>query len=354
MVRGVSTVGGAATEFGRTTDSPDWLLRLATPPPPPPPPNARRSHASSITMLAFGALLAITFVVYVGHAARTGTTAATSGDGPRPADPAPAATGPQPTSTAPPTTTSTSTSTRITPPPQKVTRLGDNPIFTGASLAAVECALPEFGADPAVQLAFYRAAVGCLNRAWLPVLAAAALPAQPPQVAVPTDAYPTPCGNKSATDNANYCEGVIYLPPRYFAEVEDAPTTRISAYLGVLAHEYGHHVQELAGVMDAAWAQRYEAGPGSPAGLEISRRNELGASCFGGMFLASTAGHGSISRELAEQIVRDQGRRGDRPDSGLPSDHGTPDNNGHWYSAGYQHNDTATCNTWLAPAERVA
>src|SRR5215207_5104382 len=354
MVRGVSTVRGAATESGRTTDSPDWLLSLDRPRSPYASPRTappRRSHAPSITMLMFGVLLAITFVGYVGHAARTGTTVAISGDVPRPA-PAPVATAPQATSTA--ASSTTSTTLRVTPQPQKVARLGDNPIFNGAALAAVECALPEFGADPAVQLAFYRAALGCLNRAWLPVLAAAALPAQPPEVAVPTGAYLTPCGSKSATDNANYCEGVIYLPPRYFAEVENVPTTRISVYLGVLAHEYGHHVQELAGVMDAAWAQRYEAGPDSATGLDISRRNELGASCFGGMFLASTAGHGSISQELAEQIIRDQGRRGDLPDSGQPPDHGTPDNNGFWYSAGYQHNNTAACDTWLAPAERIA
>lgn len=301
------------------------------------------STAASVATLVFGVLILAALVGYVWQAARTGRTNA-----------APAPVPVTGSASAPVTPEPSATSTGRTPPrPQKVARLADNPIYAGARLAPTECALPQFDADPAVQLVFYRTALDCLNRAWLPVLAAAGLPAESPDVSVPTEPYTTPCGHKAATDNANYCEGVIYMPPRYFAEVERAPASRLSVYLGVLVHEYGHHVQESAGVMDAAWAQRYEAGLETPAGLELSRRNELGASCFGGMFLAGVAGHGSISRELAETIVRDQGRRGDLPDSGRLPDHGAPHNNGAWYSAGYRSNDTAACNTWLASPDSV-
>lgn len=267
----------------------------------------------------------------------------------------------QPGAPAPPTapmdgrsTSTTSVTTQTPPRPQKVARLGDNPIFAGLGLPAVACTLPRFSPDPAVQTAFYQAAADCLNRAWLPVLAAAGLPADPPELAVPTGPYLTPCGNKSPTDNANYCEGVIYMPPRYFSEVEGVATNGPAVFLGVLAHEYGHHVQELSGVMDAAWAQRYELGLDSPAGLEVSRRNELGATCFGGMFLASLMGQGSITSALLNQVARDQARRGDITGSSLPRDHGSTQNNAAWFTIGLRQNRTSACNTWQAPPNSVA
>ena len=317
-----------------------------------PGPARRRRNAGSIATLLLGVLIVLGFVGYVWQAARTGQTTAAPGDGP-PAEPATTATPSTAGSSAPTATTAHPSTTRVPPLPQKVARLADNPLYGAGRLPEVDCALPRLAPDPPAQLAFHRAAVTCLDRAWLPVLAAAGLPTGTPEVQVPTEAYTTPCGDKSPTENANYCEGVIYMPPRYFAEVEGAEPSRVSVYLGVLAHEYGHHVQELAGVMDAAWAQRYELGVESPGGLEVSRRNELGASCFGGMFLAGSAGRGSISRELADQIVRDQGRRGDLPDSG-PPDHGTPRNNGAWYAEGFHRNDAAACNTWVAAPASVS
>jgi len=253
-----------------------------------------------------------------------------------------------------PVTSAPSTTARIPPRPQKVIKLGDNPVFADLGLPTVGCTLPRLGADVAAQTAFYQAEVDCLNRVWLPVLAAAGLPADRPELAVPTGPYSTPCGNKSPTDNANYCEGVIYMPPRYFSEVERVTANQPAVFLGVLAHEYGHHVQELSGVMDAAWGQRYEVGLGSPTGLEVSRRNELGATCFGGMFLASVAGHGSVTRELLDQVARDQARRGDIPGSGLARDHGTTQNNSAWFTNGVRHNRTSACNTWQAPPQSVA
>ncbi len=233
--------------------------------------------------------------------------------------------------------------------------LGDNPIFrSGLGLRQVDCRLPRFSTDPATQAVFYRAAIGCLDEVWLPTLRAAGLPARPPLLEVPMGPFNTPCGNKPATAAANYCEGTIYMPPRYFSEVEQLPASQPALYLGVLAHEYGHHVQELAGVMDAAWERRYDAGVNSPTGLDISRRNELLATCFGGMFYASSAGRGSITRAMLDAVARDQARRGDYPETGQPRDHGTPSNNGSWFGQGARLNQTFQCNTWEASDASVS
>jgi uncharacterized protein len=322
---------------------------------PPPVPGylpPRRSNTGRIVgiLVVFSLVGLIGLFAVVGVVAHPGSNTAAPSIRAQPNPPAPPSVAPTVSATQAQPTEVTSTTTRIPPRPQKVARLGDNPVFADFQLRAIECPMPRFGADPAVQITFYRAAVDCMNRAWLPVLAAAELPADPPELVVPTGPYVTPCGNKTPIDNANYCEGVIYMPPRYFSEVERVATNGPAVFLGVLAHEYGHHVQELSGVMDAAWAQRYDAGLNSPAGLEVSRRNELGATCFGGMFLASITGQ--VTQALLDQVARDQARRGDMP--GLPKDHGTAQNNGVWFTNGLRHNRTSVCNTWLAPPHTVA
>src|SRR5690606_40087255 len=84
---------------------------------------------------------------------------------------------------------------------------------------------------------------------------------------------------------AYYCEAELFLP---FAGLQlDQYQDNPGVYLALIAHEYGHHVQELAGIMDAAWRQIYQAGEGTPRAQEVSRRKELQAQCFSGLFLGS-------------------------------------------------------------------
>jgi len=234
--------------------------------------------------------------------------------------------------------------------PQPVYLLENNPIHQdGLGVPAVTCHLPPW--DWAQQQVYYEAAVQCMRQAWDPVLSAAGLPTGAPRVFTPTGEHSTPCGNQPATASAYYCRGNIYMPPRYFTEVEGQPTNRPAIYLEVLAHEYGHHVQQLSGIMTAAWDARYEVGPNSEAGLLISRRLELQASCFGGMFFAATVGNG-LDRSLYEQALLDASNRGDQP--GGPRDHGSPRNNGAWFQQGAQKNRTYQCNTWLIEASAVS
>ncbi|SHG37253.1 hypothetical protein SAMN05444320_108190 [Streptoalloteichus hindustanus] len=240
--------------------------------------------------------------------------------------------------------------------PRPVPKLADNPLHNpNLGMAKTNCALPRWGgADPNAQLAYYEAAVGCLARAWDPVLAAAGLPTGPPRVFTPTSPFNSPCGNNNPpTRPAFYCQGNIYMPPLYFSQVERQPVDQPAIYLGVLAHEYGHHVEQLSGVMDAAWRLRYDHGEGSPASLEISRRLELEATCLGGMFFAGVVGNGSVSRATYDTVLRDNYNRGDSPGNGRPRDHGTMRNNGAWFQQGAEKNRTYQCNTWSVGADAV-
>src|SRR5690606_16642398 len=170
----------------------------------------------------------------------------------------------------------TVTPTEGDPPPQKIFKLADHPILQDpdAGLANRACHLPGWRSTPEGAEAFFTAARECLDAAWEPFLRAYNLPFTPPRLHFPASAsFQTQCGtiNVGIATAAYYCEGDLYLPfdGLQTEQYGNAP----GVYLALFAHEYGHHVQELAGIMDAAWERIYAEGQDSPAGQEMSRRS---------------------------------------------------------------------------------
>ncbi|SDC46649.1 neutral zinc metallopeptidase [Actinokineospora iranica] len=221
-----------------------------------------------------------------------------------------------------------------------------NPLLApGAPLAAVDCALPELGTDPGELDAYYRIGIGCLDRAWEPVLTGAGLRFASPRLNI-DDQPRAKCGFTPSEDEATafYCDRdrTIYLPRGRL--LRDAGED--SAYhLAVLAHEYGHHVQALSGILRAS-ANR-EAGADENEFLELSRRAELQANCFAGLFFAAVGGQGGVDAGLAEESVRSF------EDTSGADSHGTPANQARWARAGFDGNSTASCDTWSVPASEV-
>jgi predicted metalloprotease len=82
--------------------------------------------------------------------------------------------------------------------------------------------------------------------------------------------------------------------------------------LAVLSHEYGHHLQQQTGVMDAFQARGQAIGYASRAGQLLSRQLELQAWCFSGTFYGTNTGHGSITRSLSQQAYDSNSHAGDR------------------------------------------
>ncbi|SHG37223.1 neutral zinc metallopeptidase [Streptoalloteichus hindustanus] len=257
-----------------------------------------------------------------------------------------------PSATRSPTGSTPTSTTSAQPKP--VYRTSDNPLSAqGIGAAPTTCQLPRFSPDPAGQDAFYRAALPCLEAVWAPAFHAARLPLKPVELRTITGNVKTPCGNLTQEDTAYYCDGVIYMTALYYSQREKLGN-RAGKYLAVLAHEYGHHVQGSSGILKAGWDRMYEVGPETPAGLELSRRKELQATCFGAMFIAAVGGKGSVDRTMANDAAQDFGDRGDWPNNGKPRDHGRPEVNRAWANQGARSNSTAQCNTWAAPSDSVA
>ncbi|MFJ8963392.1 neutral zinc metallopeptidase [Lentzea sp. NPDC102401] len=252
----------------------------------------------------------------------------------------------------PATSPSTEPSTPIRP--RAVYRLADHPFLVKpVSLPQVTCAMPPFGVADRELAAYYAAGVACLDGAWGPLLTTANLPFDKPALDASPELKDGPCGAAPESDHAvaYYCgrNRTIYMPTARLRDNGggDAPAT----HLATLAHEYGHHVQALTGLLRAADLKITDAGEKTPAGLEMSRRIELQANCFAGMFLASAAGRGSVTASLARQAQEDfQFAVEEKPENNA---HGSAQNQAQWAAAGFKANSTDACNTFAAPAPQV-
>jgi predicted metalloprotease len=240
--------------------------------------------------------------------------------------------------------------------PQKVLKLADHPILSdqSAGLRNLACTLPPWQSTQAGAEAFFTAASKCLDNAWGPFLKAYNLPFTSPSLHFPTGAsFETECGTIQVgiATAAYYCENNLYVPFRGLQT--DQYGNNPGVYLALFAHEYGHHVQEVAGLMDAAWQKIYEAGQNSPAGLEMSRRKELQAQCFSGMFLGAHVDQGgSVNRDMYNKAWNDQETRGDN--TSRSHDHGTNAHYASWWRAGATSTRISDCNTFSAPSSEVS
>jgi predicted metalloprotease len=173
-----------------------------------------------------------------------------------------------------------------------------------------------------------------------------------------TGSQNTGCGFASSAVGPFYCpaDQKIYIDLGFYNDLR----TRFGARGGpfaeayVIAHEYGHHVENLTGVLQRS--QSRETGPQSP-GVRV----ELMADCLAGMWAAGAVDTGFIE-ELTEEDIRDgldaaaavgddriqqaaQGRVD--PESFT---HGSAEARQRWFKNGYQTNDLAACDTFRAPS----
>lgn len=284
---------------------------------------------------------------------------ASGGHTPQPQDAPPPPPLHDPTSSGPTSSTessspSSASSTSSSPSalPRAVPVLDDHPIMiSGNGAPATSCELPAFTPDAEGQDALYNAALPCLMEAWEPMLEDANLPVQTPRVVTTEQDVRTPCGPRAWNETAMYCRGdhTIYMTARYYSEIEQR--TEPGAFLGQFTHEFGHAVQGMIGINAAFGRAQHEAGgPESPAGLALTRRSELQASCFEGMSLAALQ-NGGLSNDHIFPALADSKDRGDEHTGG--NDHGDLANNVTWIDRGFLDNDITRCNTWAAPPSAV-
>ena len=135
-----------------------------------------------------------------------------------------------------------------------------------------------------------------------------------PQLIIVDGQTATACGTASNATGPFYCppEESVYVDPTFFALLREQfdATAGPLAQLYVLAHEYGHHIQQITGVME----QYPNNGTGADSN---SVRTELQADCYAGAWVARPTEKGRERRPLpaGADDAADQRRpqRGARP-----------------------------------------
>lgn len=228
-----------------------------------------------------------------------------------------------------------------------------NPVYRAdLQVPLVTCTLPRMGTTNQQLEAWVQGSVTCLDNAWQPVLASAGLPFSRPGIRrFSGTVADRACQGDAAT--AYYCppdQVISVSPDRELDPVPDAQ--RPGWLLMTIAHEYGHHVQELSGIMAASDRKQNAYPYRSPMWLELNRRLELQADCFAGVAIAAMSGRGSVGAGEVTDAASNIG--GDDAQPGTVRDHGTMANNLKWFSTGLHAGRPAACNTWLAGSGDVA
>jgi uncharacterized protein len=205
--------------------------------------------------------------------------------------------------------------------------------------------------DPSFQ--FARRIVGSAEDVWTPLVRAKGVVFQPAMLTVYDYETPTGCGEGQSAAGPFYCpsDARIYLDLSFFNELSDrfgAPGEFAQAY--VIAHEYGHHIQNLMGVFE-------QHGGGGTGSMSDSVRRELQADCYagvwayhanaqfqilqkgdveGGLRAASAVGDDTLEKQSQGYAV---------PDSFT---HGTSAQRVRWFRRGLADGDMDRCNTFEA------
>jgi predicted metalloprotease len=171
------------------------------------------------------------------------------------------------------------------------------------------------------------------------------------------------CGFAQAATGPFYCpaDRRIYLDTSFFKQIE----TRFHGCTGnackfsqayVIAHEVGHHVQNLLGTLPKATAAQQAAG-NKAAANRIQVRIELQADCYAGVWAnhsearkqfldpgdidaalqtASAIGDDTLQKQMQGRIV---------PDAFT---HGSADQRKRWFTTGFTQGKLAACDTFAA------
>jgi predicted metalloprotease len=193
---------------------------------------------------------------------------------------------------------------------------------------------------------------------WATVLPTEGREYEPPRLVLFTDMVESACGANSAAVGPFYCppDRRVYLDLGFFAELDQrfgAPGDFAQAY--VVAHEVGHHVQNLMGISSKVAAAR--SGASREEANRMSVRTELQADCLAGVW----AFHANRTRHLLEPGDVDEGLRaaaaiGDDTlqkasrGKAVPESftHGTSAQRVSWFKTGMKSGRVRDCNTFGA------
>jgi predicted metalloprotease len=216
-----------------------------------------------------------------------------------------------------------------------------------------------YGTPQDEQGRFIAAVLGETEDTWSAIFQESGREYIPPKLVLYRDAMPTACGTGRAAAGPFYCplDRKVYLDLSFFQQLSDefqAPGQFAEAY--VLAHEVGHHVQNLLGIADQVRSAQERTSQAQANQLSV--KLELQADCFAGVW----ARHADETKHILEQgdvesALRAASAVGDdtlqRRAQGyvVPESftHGTSAERVSWFKRGMAAGSIDSCNTFSKP-----
>jgi predicted metalloprotease len=190
---------------------------------------------------------------------------------------------------------------------------------------------------------------------WTEIFKASGKDYPKPTLTLFTDSVASACGSASASTGPFYCpnDQNVYIDLGFFAELQQrfgAPGDFAQAY--VIAHEVGHHVQNVLGILPKVHEQEQAVGQGEANALSV--RTELQADCFAGVWANHTQQKGLLeagdidealnaAAAVGDDTLQKEGQGYVVPDSFT---HGTSEQRATWFRRGFDKGDINGCDTF--------
>ena len=189
---------------------------------------------------------------------------------------------------------------------------------------------------------------------WNGIFEAEGLQYQEPNLVLFRDSVPTACGTGQAASGPFYCPGdnQIYLDTSFFDTLANrfgAQGDFAQAY--VIAHEVGHHVQNLTGVLPEFNRLRRSLSKREENATSV--RVELQADCYAGLWAHYQARNGYLDDGDINEAVNAAISIGDDAIQGPYANpdnfnHGTSEQRRSWFLRGYETGRAEACDTFNA------
>jgi uncharacterized protein len=241
--------------------------------------------------------------------------------------------------------------------------LGVNPLtvlslLSGGDLPTVEQSAPAAHRPPAddPMARFVSKVLASTEDTWTDVFRANGRQYEKPKLVLFTGATPTACGTGQSAMGPFYCpaDQKVYIDLAFYRDLKErfkAPGEFAQAY--VIAHEVGHHVQNLLGIADKVHEARQRAGQAE--GNALSVRMELQADCLAGVWgkrtdtMKNVLEPGDLEAALtAASAIGDDRLQQQAQGRIVPESftHGSSEQRVRWFKRGFETGDMNQCNTF--------
>ncbi len=243
--------------------------------------------------------------------------------------------------------------------------LGINPLtvinlLSGGGMPAIEQSAPAASRPPARDetAIFVSKVLASTEDTWQEAFKGIGKQYQEPRLVLFSGSTPTACGTGQSAMGPFYCPGdqKVYIDLSFFRELKDrfkAPGEFAQAY--VVAHEVGHHVQNLLGIADKVHEAKSRVSEVEANALSV--KMELQADCLAGVWgkrtdtMKQVLEPGDLEAALSAATAIGDDRLQQQAQGRIVPEsftHGSSAQRTRWFKRGFDSGDMNQCNTFKA------